>query len=212
MERVGPLYEDVDRQEAHAKKQVGRAALVPAHYRWTRASFRSLSRVNLVSPPKPWGRSPRRRGLEGAGRLRVAAGKRQSSPAFPIPGVTECSRASAAPGRAGGQSARHCPPRPPRPPRRSATHKLEDEEQVGEGGEDRGTPGQPAAARSRSGGHAGARVSASESEARASGSALTEHVLGEPGDPGAAARVEAGISGPRKEDPQAAAGGALPPP
>lgn len=85
MERVGPLYEDVDRQEAHAKKQVGSAALVPARCRWTRASFRSLSRVNLVSPPKPRGRSPRRRGLEGAGRLRVAAGKRQFSPAFPIP-------------------------------------------------------------------------------------------------------------------------------
>lgn len=90
--------------------------------------------------------------------------------------------------------------------------KLEDEEQVGEGGEDRGTPGQPAAARSRSGGHADARVSASESEARVSGSALTEHLLGEPGEPGAPARVEAGISGPRKEEPQAAAGGALPPP
>ena len=100
-------------------------------------------------------------------------------------------------------------PVPARPPWSSATHKLEDEEQVGEGGEDRGTPGQAAAARSRSGGHAGARVSASESEARVSGSALTEHLLREPGAP---ARVEAGISGPRKEEPQAAAGGALPPP
>lgn len=76
-----------------------------------------------------------------------------------------------------GERARHCPSRPvpARPPWSSATHKLEDEEQVGEGGEDRGTPGQPEAARSRSGGHAGARVSASESEARVSGSALTEH-------------------------------------
>ena len=94
---------------------------------------------------------------------------------------TQCSGTRAAPGRAGGESARGTAhpvpshPVPARPPWSSATHKLEDEEQVGEGGEDRGTPGQPEAARSRSGGHAGARVSASESEARVSGSALTEH-------------------------------------
>lgn len=135
----------------------------------------------------------------------MAVGKRQSSLSFSTPPSARTRALSR------GERARHCPPHPvpARPPWSSATHKLEDKEQVGEGGEDRGTPGQPVAARSRSGGHAGARVSASESEARVSGSALTEHLLREPGAP---ARVEAGISGPRKEEPQAAAGGALPPP
>lgn len=48
-----------------------------------------------------------------------------------------------------------------------ATHKLKDEEQVGEGSEDREATGQGAAPRSRCGGHAGELATASGRDARA---------------------------------------------
>lgn len=59
-------------------------------------------------------------------------------------------------------------------PHQASKDRLEDEEQVREGGEDRATPGQPAPARSCSGAHAAALARASK------GDLLTDRLLREP--------------------------------
>lgn len=57
------------------------------------------------------------------------------------------------------------------------THKLKDEEQVGEGGEDREATGQGAAPRRRCGGHEGVLAWASGLDARRSDCAQTSRLL-----------------------------------
>lgn len=78
-----------------------------------------------------------------------------------------------------------------------ATHKLEEEEQVRESGEDREAAGQGAATRRRCGGHAGVLASASGLDARGPLACSAE-----PGGPGAPAR------GLRVGEPGAEEGGA----
>lgn len=143
----------------------------PAHSKWTQACFQRLTHAaNLVFPPRSW-RLFTPLPLSKAGQTTGGwvGGERLSSvwPCYPdAPGTC-----------AAGGSGRHHPSRPFPSTDAPATHKLEDEEQVWESGEDREAAGQGAAPRRRCGGHAGVQASASGLDARGSGLALTARLL-----------------------------------